>query len=84
LDFIFEGCILLRLLLQSFWVPSIATVLLEWFFIITITYPLHVSALTVHLQVKYTYWLLPKELFFYNGSVALVLVINCIHSLLFW
>jgi hypothetical protein len=34
------------------------------FFITTISYPLHVSASTGHLQVEYIYWLLPKELFF--------------------
>jgi hypothetical protein len=26
----------------------------------------------------YIYWLLPNQLFFYNGSVFLVLVINCV------
>jgi hypothetical protein len=55
------------------------------FFIITITCPLHVSAPSGHLQVEYIYCLLPKELFFYNGSVVLVWVINCIYvSFLFW
>jgi hypothetical protein len=39
-------------------------------FIITVTYPLHVSAPTGHLQVECIYWLVPKELFFYNGSVV--------------
>jgi hypothetical protein len=58
---------------------------LMFFIIITITYPLHVSAPTGHLHVEYIYWLLHKELFFYNGSVVLVLVINCINfSFLFW
>jgi hypothetical protein len=50
-------------------------------FIITITYPLHVSVPTDHLQVEY--WLLPKELFFYNGSVVLVLIISYIYILVF-
>jgi hypothetical protein len=49
------------------------------FIIITITYPLFVSATTGHFQVEYVYWLLSKELFFYNGSVDLVLVINCVY-----
>jgi hypothetical protein len=55
--FFLEGCILLRLLLQSFWAPSIATVLFECFLItsITITYPLHVSDSTGHLQVEHIY-----------------------------
>jgi hypothetical protein len=33
---VYEDCILLRLLLHSFWVPSIATVLFECFFIISV------------------------------------------------
>jgi hypothetical protein len=47
--FIFEGCILLRLLLQSLGAPSIATVFFNVIFI-TISYPLHVSTPTGHLH----------------------------------
>jgi hypothetical protein len=50
---------------QSFRDTSIATVFFECFFI-TIIYPLHVTALTVHLQIEYIYWLLPKELPFFT------------------
>jgi hypothetical protein len=44
------------------------------FSIITITYPLHVSAPTGHLEVEYIYiyiyiyWLLPKEQNSYTGT----------------
>jgi hypothetical protein len=44
----------------------------QMFFIITTTLPLHVSANPSHLQAEYIYWLPPKELFFYNGSIVLV------------
>jgi hypothetical protein len=50
--FIFEGFIPLHLLIQSFGAPSITTVFFLMFFI-TISYPLHVSANTGHLQVEY-------------------------------
>jgi hypothetical protein len=36
----------------------------QMFFIITLKYPLYVSAPTGYLQVEYIYWLLPKKLFF--------------------
>jgi hypothetical protein len=48
----FEGCILLRLLLQSFLGSVNRNCTFRMFYIITIIYPLHVSAL---LQVEYTY-----------------------------
>jgi hypothetical protein len=47
-------------------------------FIITTTYPLHVSAPTGLLRVEYTGYF-PRSYFFYNGSVVLVLVINYIY-----
>jgi hypothetical protein len=75
--FIFEVSILLRLLLQSFRVPSIATVLSNVFFIFTryssladsdhgvITYPLHVSAPTGHLIYIYIYILVTSYFFYF-------------------
>jgi hypothetical protein len=51
-------------------VPTIATVFTECLFI-TITYPLHVSVPTGHLQVEYIYRLIAKELFLlYKGNAV--------------
>jgi hypothetical protein len=68
LIFIFEGCILLFILLQScclyyynIFGGAVNRNNIFWMFFITITYPLHVSAPVGHLQVEY--WLIPKELF---------------------
>jgi hypothetical protein len=41
-------------------------------FIVTITYPLHVSAPMGHRQVEYIYWLVPKELFFNKNNRSVV------------
>jgi hypothetical protein len=47
LIFIFESCILLRLLLQYFWVPSIVTVLFECFFVFPYYYYFISSVITI-------------------------------------
>jgi hypothetical protein len=54
--------------------------------IIPITYPLHVSAPTGHLQVDYIYKLFRKELFFCNGSIvrAFSYPLYIFFSFIFW
>jgi hypothetical protein len=68
-DFIFEDCILFRLLLIIFVLPSITT----GFFLnvfITISYPLHISTPIGHLQLEYIYLSILRSYLCYNGSVA--------------
>jgi hypothetical protein len=52
--FLFEGCILLRLLLWLVLGAVNRNCTCRMFFIITITFPLHFLAPIGHLQVEYT------------------------------
>jgi hypothetical protein len=72
--FIFEGCILLRLLLQSFWVPSIATVIFE-FLLLLLLHTHYMSNIYAYIYIGY----FTRSYFFYNEFVVLVLVIKYIY-----
>jgi hypothetical protein len=56
--FIFEGCIPLRVLLQSFLGSVNRNCTFRMFFIITVTYPLHVTSIYIYIYIYiYIHWL---------------------------
>jgi hypothetical protein len=60
---------------RSLWGSVNRKSILECFFI-TITYPLHVSAPTGHLQVEYIYWLIPTDsLFLFRLPIVYIYIL---------